>query len=212
MRRRAVGGVIACGSSAGSGRGDLRQSDAVDRVAGLLDVLALQVDVGQRIRVDQLLLETPCDGWSVREVMNHSIAVTRKFAEFASGATARPVTPEGDHVGDDHREALRSCHSAARTAWRSADMARACTLPFGVFPSDVAAGINLFDALAHAWDMATAVGAALECSDALWSVGLDSARTVIGDHRDPAHYAPATPVDPGAGPREQFLGFLGRAR
>lgn len=190
----------------------MRQSDAVDRVAGLLEVLALQVELGRCIQADQLLLETPCDGWSVRAVMNHSIAVTRKFAEFASGATSRPVTPAGDHVGDDHREALRSCQTAAQTAWRSADMTRSCTLPFGVFPSDAAAGINLFDALAHSWDMATAVGVAFECSDALWSVGLDSARRVIDDRRDPGHYAPAAPVDPGAGPREQFLGFLGRGR
>jgi hypothetical protein len=89
-------------------------------------------------------------------------------------------------------------------------MTRSCELSFGVFSSDLAAGINLFDVLAHTSDIATATGAALECSDDLWTLGLESARRVIGGRRDPAHYAADIPVGLAAGPRERFVGFLGR--
>lgn len=182
----------------------------MDRVEALLLALDAQVELGRHIRADQLARGTPCEGWYVREVMNHSIGVTLKFADFAAGATIQPVAPVGDLVGRDHLKALRSCADAARAAWPSADMTRSCDLPFGVFSADLAAGINLFDALAHTWDIASATGVQLECPDVLWSVGLDSARSVIGTRRDRAHYAAEVPVGPGAGPRQRFLGFLGR--
>ena len=106
--------------------------------------------------------------------MNHSIGVTLKFADFAAGGNDHPRTPPGDLVGRDHRLALRSAAGAARAAWVSADMARPCHLPFGTFPAGLAAGINLFDVLAHTWDIAAATGVALECADDLWQAGLGS--------------------------------------
>jgi uncharacterized protein (TIGR03086 family) len=183
----------------------------VHRVDALLAALETQVEVGRRIQPAQLSLTTPCDGWTARDVLSHSIGITLKFADFASGVTNRPIAQRGDLVGPDHVTALRSCADAARTAWVSADMTRRCELPFGLFSANRAAGVNLFDVLAHAWDIATATGVELECADVLWSTGLDAARTVIGTSRDRAHYAPEIPVGPEAGVREQFLGFLGRA-
>ena len=108
--------------------------------------------------------------------MNHSIGVTLKFADFAAGGTDHPRTPPGDLVGRDHRLALRSAAGAARAAWASADMERPCHLPFGTFPASLAAGINLFDVLAHTWDIAAATGVTLECPDDLWQAGLEAAR------------------------------------
>jgi uncharacterized protein (TIGR03086 family) len=147
----------------------------------------------------------------VRDVMNHSIGVTLKFAGFAAGGSDHPRTPPGDLVGRDHRRALRAAAAAARAAWASADMARPCHLPFGTFPASAAAGINLFDVLAHTWDIAAATGVALECPDELWNAGLEAARTVIGPGRDARQYAPEVPVTEPASPRQRFLAFTGRA-
>ena len=143
--------------------------------------------------------------------MNHSIGVTMKFAGFAAGGSDHPHTPHGDLVGRDHRLALRSAAGAARSAWASADMARPCHLPFGTFPAGLAAGINLFDVLAHTWDIAAATGVTLECPDDLWQAGLEAAQAVIGPGRDPRQYAPEIPVAVAASPRQRFLAFTGRA-
>jgi uncharacterized protein (TIGR03086 family) len=143
--------------------------------------------------------------------MNHSIGVTLKFADFAAGGSDYPRTPPGDLVGRDHRLALRSAAAAARAAWASADMARPCHLPFGTFPASLVARINLFDVLAHTWDIAAATGVALVCADDLWQAGLEAARTVIGPGRDPRQYAPEIPVARVASPRQRFLAFTGRA-
>lgn len=95
-------------------------------------------------------------------------------------------------------------------AWASADMTRPCHLPFGTFPADLAAGLNLFDVLAHTWDISIATGATMPCGDDLWHAGLDAARIVIGPRRDERHYAPEVPVTAIASPRQRFLAFLGR--
>jgi hypothetical protein len=44
--------------------------------------------------------------------------------------------------------------------------------------------INLFDVLAHTWDIAVATGVVLDCADDLWQAGLDTARVVIRPGRD----------------------------
>ena len=90
-------------------------------------------------------------------------------------------------------------------------MTRPCHLSFGTFPASLAAGINLFDVLAHTWDIAAATGVTLECPDELWQAGLEAAQTVIGPGRDPRQYAPELPVPAAASPRRRFLAFTGRA-
>lgn len=142
--------------------------------------------------------------------MNHSIGVTLKFVSFAVGDTDQPRSPAGDLIGRDHGLALQTAAEAARPAWAAADMAQDCHLPFGTFPADLAAGINLFDVLAHTWDVATATGVPLRCGDDLWTAGLHAARTVIGPSRDLRHYAAEIPVSAAASPQQQFLAYLGR--
>ena len=142
--------------------------------------------------------------------MNHSIGVTLKFAGFAAGGSDHPRAPAGDLVGRDHVLALRSAADAAQAAWASADMTRQCHLPFGTFPASLAAGINLFDVLAHTWDIATATGVTLACGDGLWSAGLQAAQAVVGPGRDLRHYAAEIQVDAAASPRQRFLAYVGR--
>jgi uncharacterized protein (TIGR03086 family) len=176
----------------------------------LTAALDTQARTGQQVQAPQLSLASPCPGWSVREVMNHSIGVTLKFAAFAVGGADHPHPPPGDLLGRDHGLALRSAADQARDSWASADMTRRCCLSFGTFPASLAAGINLFDTLAHTWDIATAAGVILHCDDDLWTAGLDAARIVIGPSRDTRHYAPEIPLGANASPRQRFLAFLGR--
>jgi hypothetical protein len=100
----------------------------------LVAALETQVTTGRQVRAPQLPLPSACPGWSVREVLNHSIGVTLKFTGFAAGVTDHPRAPAGDLVGRDHALALRSAAGSARAAWASADMTRRCHLPFRHVP------------------------------------------------------------------------------
>lgn len=179
-------------------------------IVALGDALRLQVDVIHRLRLEDLAVTSRCDGWTVRKVLNHSVAVTAKFTEFASGATDEPRTPGRDLLGEDHAAAVALVTGNAARAWQGADMSRMCRLPFGVFSAKEAAGINLLDALAHTWDIAAVTSIDLNESSHLWAVGLEAATAVIGAERDTAHYAAEVEVGPAASPMQRFLGYLGR--
>ena len=142
----------------------------------------------------------------MRDVLNHSIGVTVKFTDFAAGRTDRPRTPRGDVLGRDHLAAFEVVAASARVAWASADMSRACHLPFGTFSADLTAGINLFDLLAHTWDVAAAP---LDGVEQLWIAALDAAVAVIGPDRDIHQYGSELVPRSQSG-RDRFLAFLGR--
>lgn len=71
-------------------------------------------------------------------------------------------------------------------------------------------GINLFDVLAHTWDIAAPLGLTVDAADALWDMGLAVARAVIGEARDPAHYGPELPSTATDPPGVRLLRYLGR--
>ena len=176
----------------------------------LVEALEAQMVLVEKVENADLALASGCEGWQVRDVLNHSIAVTLKFAAFAREETCRPRTPKGDHLGDDHRAALQNAATAAQQAWQHADLTRVCHLPFGSYPAATAAGINLFDVLAHSWDISGPTGNRLSIPDHLWETGLSAAQAVIGPTRDLEQYGSPITLEDGS-PREEFLAFLGRA-
>jgi len=94
--------------------------------------LALQLDVVRRVHFESLGLMSRCEGWTVREVLNHSVGVTTKFTDFASGSTDEPHTPPGDLIGQDHTAAVAGAIRRARDVWSRADMSRTCRLVISV--------------------------------------------------------------------------------
>ncbi len=188
----------------------VRENSDVMYIEALTATLAAQLELVQRIDAADLSRPSDCDGWSVGDVLNHSVGVTRKFAWFARGQTDAPLTPVGDLLGADHSEAVRSTVDTARAAWPEIDPNRTCRLPFGEFTASQVAGINLFDALAHCWDVAGPTNNSFTVPDELWVRGLAAAETVIGRNRDPSHYGPMV-VSRTASPRDRFLAYLGRS-
>jgi uncharacterized protein (TIGR03086 family) len=183
----------------------------VQPVEALIRFLGVQFGLVRRVGRSDLGRVTPCPGWSVRDVLEHSIGVTLKFTAFASGATDHPRRPPGDLLGRDHRSALRSATRSAQSAWRSVDPSRVCTLSFGSYPATRAAGIHLVDVLAHTWDVAAAVGAGIECDDELWVAARHQAALLIGSDRDLRHYGRASEAGPVSTAEARFLAYLGRS-
>jgi uncharacterized protein (TIGR03086 family) len=190
--------------------GDGCLADSVDAIQALLESLKSQVVlVGSATRSD-LSRPSKCPGWTCCDVLSHSMAVTLRFARFASGDTDRPELQQGDLVGRDPVGSLGAAVTAAQRAWTLTDRARVCHLSFGDFDAETAAGINLVDVLAHGWDISPLQGRWLECNDEHWQLGLVAARALIGSDRDLRHYGPELVVGPGSTTQERFLAYLGR--
>jgi uncharacterized protein (TIGR03086 family) len=183
---------------------------SVDTVQALVESLEAQVElVGSSSRSD-LAGPSKCPDWTYCDVLVHSIAVTLRFARFASGETDRPELPSGDLVGSNPARSLRVAARKAQFAWASVDRSRVCHLSFGDFDAEAAAGVNLVDVLAHGWDISPLSGRWLNCRNPVWKVGLSAAQAIIGPDRDPRHYGPELVTGPTATSQERFLGYLGR--
>ncbi len=100
---------------------------------------------------------------------------------------------------------------ASRRAWSAADLGRTCHLPFGSYPADVAAGINLFDLLVHCSDIALAVEVPMTGRAELWEIALVVARRVVSARdRDLEHYGPPRNAPPDAPAAARLRAYLGR--
>ncbi|MFB6887915.1 TIGR03086 family metal-binding protein [Kitasatospora sp. NPDC056327] len=188
--------------------------------------LELAAGVVDTVQPEQLVLPTPCAGWSLRRLLEHVVGRHDGFTAAARGAGPdlalwRDVPVHGDPAG-----AFR--HSAARltTAFALAAAARWPAplwlpeiLPGRPVPFERAVGFHLLDTLVHAWDVAAALGppdrltAAVEAEPQLARTLLAVAGAVPAGPADRApgraFAAVRTPRDT-AGPFERALALLGR--
>jgi len=108
---------------------------------------------------DQWTRPTPCDGWGVRELLNHVVVGNLWAAELARGRTIAEVgsTLDGDHVGAAPLEAYDRSAEAAASAFEAPGALDApCAVSYGPVPGSVYAGHRFIDVLIHGWDVAVA--------------------------------------------------------
>jgi uncharacterized protein (TIGR03086 family) len=164
-----------------------------------------------KLTPDQLGAPTPCRGWDVRALLNHTTGVIGRFVSTAGGG---PVEERDDWIGDDPLAAYHEATRANLTAWsRPGALNGTCMLPIGIeLPTQVAAGINFIDALVHGWDLAIALGLDATLDPELATAGLEISRQVIrDDFRGPGNgfgYVVEAPA--GSSPSDQLVALLGR--
>jgi uncharacterized protein (TIGR03086 family) len=172
-----------------------------------------------RVPRESLTRATPCGDWDVLAVINHLAAVTEKFGRFAAGSTGPIRQLRGDLLGDQPARSFRRIIETALGSWRDQPgaLGAVCILPFGRFDGATAAGINLFDAVVHRWDIAVGADLDQEMNDELAAVALPVARLLVTDEaRRAGHYGPPpasgpdTESGPGAEPGARLLALAGR--
>jgi uncharacterized protein (TIGR03086 family) len=113
------------------------------------------------VRGDQMELPTPCDGWSVRELLNHIVGGNYWAAELAGGKTIAEVGDrlDGDTLGDDPQGAYRESAQQAAAAFNAPGaMDAPCAVSYGPVPGSVYCGHRILDVVIHGWDLAKATG------------------------------------------------------
>lgn len=104
---------------------------------------------------------TPCEGWSVRELLNHIVAGNLWAVELGGGRTITEVGTalDGDVLGTDPLDAYdRSAEAAAAVFEAPGALERPCAVSYGPVPGSVYAGHRFIDVLIHGWDLASATG------------------------------------------------------
>ena len=114
---------------------------------------------------------TPCDDWTVRDLVLHVVSGDRMAAALVRGATRAEATALRQMVdlGDDALAAFDAAADGLAAAFAEPGaFERMCAHPSGLFETGAQLlGLRIGDYALHAWDLARAIGADETLDDAV---------------------------------------------
>jgi uncharacterized protein (TIGR03086 family) len=165
------------------------------------------VTVASRIRADQLDDGTPCDAWTVQDVLDHLLGGTRYLGAAISGT--EPTEPPTGGTAAELRRGTTACLEGLADP---AALGRTCSSPLGTEWSvaEAVAGTSM-DLVVHTWDLARATGQLVELDPLV----LEASIAMFLPHmpelgRAAGIVGPPVDVPPDASPQQVLLGAMGR--
>jgi uncharacterized protein (TIGR03086 family) len=158
------------------------------------------------VRADQYGAATPCEDWTVRDLLDHMIGVVDGLGTAAAGKAPTPF-----ELADDPAGQFETASAAAVAAWRQPGVLdRVVDAGPGPMPGRVLASINLLDTATHTWDLATATGQPPELPEPVAAAALEASRLVITDEIRPGRFGPEQGAHDAATTTQRLAAFLGR--
>jgi len=149
--------------------------DEIRKAMGV--VMARFTDAVRTVQPDQWDLPTPCDGWTVRDVVDHVVAGERFVVSVMSGAAlARSVDASvGLDLDDD--DVVRQLTAAALKALDAFNqpLDQMVEHPVGSIPARLFMEYRIIDQLGHTWDIGQATGNAVYLDPTTVNLGLEIA-------------------------------------
>lgn len=177
----------------------------MDSDADLLDLYtrASAWALGKTTAAAPLLgLETPCDGWDVRTLMNHMLATQQYFVGAARGEDVAP--PAGDPpelLGDD---------PAAQFEAAREEMIEVFSAEGTIERTGPALGIAFADQLLHGWDLSTAIGQSATMPEDLAAAAYEVVHGSFTEDQRRGVFKPEIAVAPDAPVQDRLLAYTGR--
>jgi uncharacterized protein (TIGR03086 family) len=173
------------------------------------------LDAVKGIGADQWDLRTPCDQWTVTQVLQH--AAGDQLAYYAAitggdGPAENPFAPSGTLTADPVA-LLTAATEAAAEAWAGIaedDAAVAVPVPPNTLDAVTGVGACALDAAVHAWDIAKATGQAQPLSEKAATAILLAAKQIVEPLRAWGAYAAALEPQEGDDAVAALLRYLGR--
>jgi uncharacterized protein (TIGR03086 family) len=145
---------------------------------------------------------SPCEGWSVRTLLDHMLQTQRYFAASARGEQAE-LTPEPPAlISDDPVRDFEAAREGVVAAFGNADLPEGMRFMLGVAFSDF---------LLHGSDVARATGQDATMPDGLAETAYDTIHGRFTDEQRKGVFAPEISVGPDASAQERLLAYTGRA-
>ena len=165
------------------------------------------------IAPNQLDAPSPCDGWDVRELLNHVVSGNWWAAELAAGRTIEQVGSklDGDQLGNDPTDAYTRSAAAAASAFEAPGALDApCAVSYGPVPGSVYAGHRFLDVLIHGWDLAVGTGQDTQLDPGLVDACLAEVEPQAAMLRGSGMFGEDVTVVAGASAQTRLLAMLGR--
>lgn len=183
----------------------------MDPTMQLARILPAVSEVVEGIRPDQLDDPTPCDQFSVRDVLDHMMVLGGRFAYAFRGEEAPEITTpavDGSVPVKDFRSAMDELLDAVRSPGA---LERSVSAPFGEVPGETFARFVAFDGLIHGWDLSRATGQDYAPDpEAVAAIDEFARQALTPDMRDGDTFAAEATPPAGANPLERLIAFSGR--
>ena len=162
-----------------------------------------------RISADQLENPTPCDQWSVQELIAHMCGPLAAIAQMAdTGQVADPTQPV---VGDGPFKTWETCRRQVLTAIdRPGATDQVGEFWFGESSINDILDFALWDPLVHSWDLAQATQQPHHAANHLIAASRAAIEPSVQMLRDSGMIGTQVHVDADASPLESYLAMTGR--
>lgn len=154
-----------------------------------------------------------CEGWTVRELVNHIVSGNYWAAELAGGKTIEEVGTalDGDLLGDDPLATYDASAEVAAAAFRvSGAMTTPCAVSYGPVPGEIYCGHRFMDVLIHGWDVAASTGQDPAIAPALVEACFEVLEPQVEMLQGSGMFGTAVVVAADADRQTQLLAVLGR--
>jgi uncharacterized protein (TIGR03086 family) len=164
-----------------------------------------------RLTAEDLARPTPCVGWHVNQLLNHTLGECQMMTLVNQGGTSG--NDRGDLVGDGSglSDLWARLGEENIASWRASGLDGTRTYFYGTFPAGASAVINLGEVLVHTWDLAQGIDVDFQVDPGQAALvhGLYAAIPLDG-MRKGGMLAPEVPVPADASIGDRMLGLLGR--
>ena len=177
--------------------------EVINRISALVGDFDARV---QSTSADRWATQSPCAGWTARDVVAHVGNNLNRISAGLSGGAPQEIGAD-----DDIASAWAESRDSFLTTLPTADLSTSMPTPMGPMPAEQFIGrIISTDVLVHTWDLARAVGAD-ESLDATAVEGAYSGmKPMDAMIRQPGIFGPKVESAPGCSLQTEFLNFLGR--
>lgn len=165
------------------------------------------------VRPEHLGLPTPCEGWDVRDLLQHVVAGNLWVRPLVEGNTIDEVGDayDGDVLGDDPAGAYERSSVDADAAFSTPGATdAACAVSYGPIPGSMYARHRFVDVLIHGWDLATAIGAVTALDPELVAACWDAIEPEMEMIRGSGAFGVQQELPPDGDPQARLLAALGR--
>ena len=173
---------------------------------------AIALNVLRGVGADQWSAPSPCEGWTVRDVVNHMVGGAKIVSIELSGRGG-DVNYHVNHLrGREPVDAYREAAADAVAVFRADPglVDRTLPMPWGPETGATVATMFMGDHFAHAWDVARATGQSTDLDAQLAEHLMPFARDYADRFREPGMFAEEQVAPPGASAADRLAALLGR--
>jgi uncharacterized protein (TIGR03086 family) len=149
-----------------------------------------------------LTAPTPCDEWTIRDLLNHMLDTQRYFAGSARGEHVSPPGPNPPAlIGDDPATDVERVQR---------DVIDAFSQDGVIDKTGPALGIAFSDLLLHTWDLARATGQPDKMPAGLAEASYELIHGKFTDEQRKGMFKPEVRIDSNASAQDRLLAYTGR--